>query len=263
MSPPSRNLAAATAAPDAAVSRRLAQAYKEGGDAGARAKLIERHLPLVRALARRYAARGEPLEDLVQAGAVGLILAVDRFDPARGVPFAAYALTTVDGAIRRHLRDLAGPVRAPRRLTELSAELHLLEPELEARLARSPTAAELADAAGVREHEVVAALESELARRPVSLSLPADELPPLPATEKGYDDSERRLLVRAALRGLARRERRILRLRFYGGLSQDEIASELGLSQVHVSRLIRTSLAKMRAALDAGDVPQGRHRLAG
>ena len=110
--------------PSPEAARKLARAFHDDGDVRAREQLIELHLPIVRSVARRYAARGEPLDDLVQAGAVGLIQAADRFDPVRGVPFAAYAVTTVDGSIRRHLRDLATLVRPPRRLAELSASLH-------------------------------------------------------------------------------------------------------------------------------------------
>lgn len=260
---PTTVLESSTPPLSAEATLRLARAYRDDGDVRARKELIERHLPLVRAVARRHANQAEPLEDLVQVGAVGLIQAVDRFDPDRGVPLAAYAQPAVDGAVRRHLRDLAAPIRPPRRLTELSASLRRLEPELEAQLARPPTAAELATAAGADEREVLSALESDQARRPISLSVSPEELPPLPATEDGYADSERRLLVRDAFRALGRRERRILRLRFYAGLSQEEIASEVGLSQVHVSRLIHSSLAKMRAALGPANPRQSRHTLAG
>ena len=247
---------------DAATTPELARAYHHDGDVAAREELIERHLPLVRSLARRYATQDEPIDDLVQTGAVGLILAVDRFDPGRGVPLAAYALPTIEGAIRHHLRDQALPVRPPRRLVELSAVLRRLTPQLEAQLARPPTSAELADAAEAPERDVVSALASDHARRPSSLSTAEGELSTLPATEDGYADSERRLFVGSAFRALPRRERRILRLRFYDGLSQEEIAAELGLSQVHVSRLIRVSLARMRAALEPGDAPRGGHGLA-
>lgn len=247
--------------PSPEAARKLARAFHDDGDVRAREQLIELHLPIVRSVARRYAARGEPLDDLVQAGAVGLIQAADRFDPVRGVPFAAYAVTTVDGSIRRHLRDLATLVRPPRRLAELSASLHRIEPELETRLERPPTADELATEAGATVGDVLAVRASASARRPVPLTAPPARLAALQEADEEYDDSERRLLVGAAFRALTRRERRILRLRFYAELSQDEIAAELGLSQVHVSRLIRSSLAKMRAALGQGE-PAG-HRLAG
>ena len=260
---PSRELQRAPSPLSVEATLKLARAYHEEGDGRARVELIERLLPLVQTVARRYAAHGEPFDDLVQAGAVGLIQAIDRFDPERGVPLAAYALQSVDGAIRRHLRDHAAPVRRPRRLTELSAALHRLAPELEAELARRPTPAELARASGADERDVVSALESDRVRRPLSLSLPREELDALSATEDGYAESERRILVGAAFQALGRRERRILRLRFYADLSQNEIACEVGLSQVHVSRLIRASLTKMRTALGSGNPSHGQSTLAG
>ncbi len=188
-------------------SQLLTEAWCDHRDRQARQELIERHLPLVRAVARRFAHRGESLEDLVQVGAVGLIKAVDRFDPTRGVTLGAYAAPTIAGEIRNHLRDRATLIRLPRDV----------EPE-------SP------------------------ARFPLPLETTI-ELWPDAAAERGLERSEDRALLADGLRALPTRERRIVHLRYYGGLSQRGIAAELGISQVHVSRLLRESLGKLRVEL--------------
>jgi RNA polymerase sigma-B factor len=188
-------------------SQELTAAWCEHHDRQARRELIERHLPLVRAVARRFAHRGEALEDLVQVGAVGLIKAVDRFDPARGVTLGAYAAPTIAGEIRNHLRDRATLIRLPRDA----------EPETPARF-------------------------------PLPLETTI-ELWPDVAAERGLERSEDRALLADGLRALPSRERRIVHLRYFGGLSQRGIAAELGISQVHVSRLLRESLGKLRVEL--------------
>jgi len=230
----------------------LLRAYRRTGDPGARERLVELHLPLVRTIARRYANRGERLEDLVQVGSIGLIGAIDRFDPGRG-DLASYAVPMIAGEIRHHLRDRAATVRVPRRLTELTSTLRTPRESLTRRLSRPPTVAELAREAGVREHDVVEAIETERARIPVSLSSAEEGSGQPEATilvDGVFDSSDRRLLLAAGFRTLGARERRILHLRFFADLSQDEIAREMGLSQVQVSRLIRASLERMRAALE-------------
>ncbi|NUT54679.1 MAG: sigma-70 family RNA polymerase sigma factor [Thermoleophilia bacterium] len=184
--------------------RELLQAWCAERDTEARGRLIELHLPLVRALAQRYASRGEQMEDLTQVGAVGLIKAVDRYDPARGSSFAAYAVPTIEGEIRRHLRDSARPVRLPRRAR--------------------------------RDGQVVLAVPLE--------SAPAASRDAL--AEHDLEQGEERALLEAGLRALPRRQRRIVQLHYFGNVSQRGIASELGLSQVHVSRLLRDSLGKLR-----------------
>lgn len=238
----------------------LLRVYRRTRDPGARERLVELYLPLVRSLARRYAHRGERLEDLVQVGAIGLIVAIDRFDPRRGEDLASFAIPTITGEIRNHLRDRTAVVRVPRRLAELTARLRRPRESLAARLSRLPTISELAREAGVDEADVAEAVEAEWARRLVSLS--SDEgatAAPDGAivVEDTFETSDDRLLLAAGFRTLGERERRIMHLRFFAGLSQAEIAREVGLSQIQVSRVIRASLERMRGALE-----QGRPRVA-
>ncbi len=237
----------------------LLRAYHERGDLGARDRLVEANLPLARAIARRYAGRGEQLDDLVQVASIGLIKAVDRFDLERGVFFRTYAVPTIVGEIKRHFRDRAWAVHVPRRLKELSQMLSSLIQDLSAELKRSPTIAELAEAAGVEEEEVVEALESSRAYATESLSTPAEEgseldrLHSLGVVEQAYERTEDRHLLATGLEALDERERRIIRLRFYDGLTQTQIANELGISQMHVSRLIRRALDTIRDELEQGE----------
>lgn len=237
----------------------LLDRYHRTGDREARGRLIELHLPLVRALARRYAHRGEGLEDLVQVGSIGLIEAIDRFDPERSTDFRGFAIPTIAGEIKRHLRDRSSVVRIPRRPAELALSLRPARAALAARLRRSPSPAELAEEAGVREDEVLEAMETERARRPLELASDDTGAGALERTavEDAYAVSEERLLLAAGFRTLAERERRILHLRYFGGLSQSEIAKEVGLSQNQVSRLISASLERLHGALDADSAPRG------
>ena len=235
----------------------LLRAYHEHGDPKARERLIEQHLPLVRALARRYSGRSEQLEDLIQVGSIGLIKAIDRFDIDRGVELTTYAIPTIIGELKRHFRDKGWAVHVPRRLKELSLQLTQHVEELSGKLGRSPTVAELAERAEVSEEEVVEALEIGQAYSTLSLSsAPGDDdsdLDPLGSIgthEPGYETSEDRTLLLPGFRALDERERKIMHLRFFGGLTQSEIAAEVGISQMHVSRLIRRSLEKMRTEID-------------
>ena len=234
--------------------RGLLEAYRATEDVLVRERIVEQLLPLVRALARRYVGCGERLEDLVQVGSVGLVEAIDRFDPERGDDFVRFAIPTITGEIRHHLRDRTATVRIPRRLAELTSALRVPRESLTLRLARPPRPSELAREAGVREDEVVDAIGAELAcAAPVSLSAVSGDgvVDAAMAVEDAFEPSDDRLLLAAGFRTLPERERRILHLRFYAGLSQDEIAREMGMSQVHVSRLIRASLERMRPVLDA------------
>ncbi len=239
--------------------RELLVAYREGGEIQARDRLVEDMMPLVRSLAGRYANRGEPFEDLVQVGAIGLVKALDRFDLDRGVEISTYAVPTIVGEIRRHFRDRAWSVHVPRRLKELSLRLSRTLDELTADLGRSPTIAELAKAVGTDEEEVIDALESSKAYSARSLDAPFDGdgeddlLSRLEDRELGYDALERGSVVRQGLAALDERERRIIVLRFLKGLSQSEIAAEVGISQMHVSRLLRRALETMRGQLDELD----------
>jgi len=209
----------------------------------ARERLIEQQLPLVESLARRYTHRGERLEDLVQVGTIGLIKAVDRYEPTRGVEFAAFAVPNILGEIKRHLRDRCGPIRVPRRYQEISARMRSTRRQLAANLHRNPTAAELAAAANLDEGELAEAMRAEQARVPLSLT---DAAPAVSADEM-FDASEDRLLISGGLRALHRQERQALRLRYFEDLTQDEIAARLGISQTQASRLIESGLVKLRA----------------
>ena len=237
-------------APRAGDPRELLLAYRRTCDTSLRDRLVERYLPLVRALARRYGGCGERVEDLVQVGSIGLIGAIDRFDPDRGGDFLSFAVPTITGEIKRHLRDRTAAIRPPRRLGELTIALRPSRERLATRLARSPTTEEIAVEAGVCERDVAEALRSELVRAPLPLSGVDDGQGACPTASRGaYEECDDRLLLAAAFRVLTARQRRILHLRYYAGLSQSEIAREVGLSQVQVSRLIRASLERMRPVL--------------
>ena len=247
--------------------RILLRRYHEQGDLQAREQLIEQYMSLVRSLARRYSYRGEQLEDLVQIGAIGLIKAIDRFDLDRGVELTTYATPNIIGEIKRHFRDKGWSVRVPRGLQELNVKLSRLIEQLTVQLGRSPTIPELAKAAGVEEEEVLEALESGRAYSSLSLSVGAggddDDLDPLESIgteEHQYEVSEDRAVLAPGFRALDERERKILQLRFFEGLTQSQIAGQVGISQMHVSRLIRRSLEKIREAIDVDEETPTRSR---
>jgi RNA polymerase sigma-B factor len=234
----------------------LLEAYHRDGDLSAREQLMVELLPMVRALASRYAGRGEPLEDLVQVGAVGMLKAIDRFDVDRGVALSTYAVPTVIGEIRRHFRDRAWALHLPRPVKELSLRLTRLVDELTAELGRPPTVTELAEAADADEEDVLVALDSSNAYSTRSLDAPLESggeeslRETLGTEESGYVEVEDASLVSAGLDALDERERRIVEMRFFDEMTQSQIAAELGISQMHVSRLLRRSLALMRGRLD-------------
>jgi RNA polymerase sigma-B factor len=232
----------------------LIREYREEGNLRARERLIQQYMPLVKSLARRHSMRGEQYEDLVQVGCIGLIKAVDRFDPQRRVEFGAFAIPNVAGEIKRHLRDRGWPIRVPRRLQELRPGLCACSAELSARLERPATISEIAESSGVAEPEVAAALDTERLQSAVSLSQPApdedtDAYADLEVLDGGYERGEQRALLAAGFRVLNERERRLLALQFFGGLSQPQVAREVGISQIHVSRLTRRALVKLRAEI--------------
>jgi RNA polymerase sigma-B factor len=220
-----------------------------------RDQAIEAWLPLVRHLAQRYAGRGEPTDDLIQTATVGLIKAVDKFDPERGVDFAGYAIPTIIGEIKRHFRDRTWSVRVPRRLQELRLAITEANATLTHSLGRSPHVPDIAVHLGVTEEDVLEGLEGARAYNATSLSTPigADGNTELGDTLGGEDHefeiAETRLALRPALASLDQREQQILTLRFYGNLTQTEIADQIGISQMHVSRLITRALTKLRAQL--------------
>lgn len=197
-----------------AAARELLRRYHRNGDLGARERLIAQYLPLVRRLARQHSGRGEQLEDLVQVGSIGLIKAIDRFQLDRGVDLASFAIPTINGEIKRHLRDRAWPIRIPRRLQELDPSLR-------------PRATELVDGQG-------------------------GEFDGESLLEPGYELGEARVSLARSFHVLDERERRLLRLAFFDGLSQCQIAREVGISQIHVSRLTRRALGKLRNELAYG-----------
>jgi RNA polymerase sigma-B factor len=238
----------------------LLRRYHEQGDLAAREQLIEQYMSLVRSLARRYSYRGEQLEDLVQIGAIGLIKAIDRFDVNRGVELTTYATPNIIGEIKRHFRDRGWSVRVPRGLQELNIQLSRLIEELTVQNGRSPTIPELAKAAGVTDEEVLEALESGRAYTSLSLSAGSgghdddgelDPLESLGTEEHQYEVSEDRAVLEPGFRIRVERERGILHLRFFEGLTQSQIAQQVGISQMHVSRLIRRSLEKIREEIAA------------
>lgn len=220
-----------------------------------RDRLVEMHLPLVEHLARRFRDRGEPLDDLVQVGTIGLIKSVDRFDLERGVEFSTYATPTIIGEIKRHFRDKGWAIRVPRRLQELRLSLAQATSELSQRNGRSPTVAELAEFVGVEPEEVLEGLESAGAYTTLSLDAPDAGLDAPPVGHGiGIEDSallgvEHREALRPLLEQLPVREQRILVLRFYREMTQSQIAEQLGISQMHVSRLLAKTLTQMRESL--------------
>ncbi len=220
-----------------------------------RNRLVRMHLPLVEHLARRFRNRGEPLDDLTQVATIGLIKSVDRFDPERGVEFSTYATPTVVGEIKRHFRDKGWAVRVPRRLQELRLSLTTATAELSQQHGRSPTVHELAERLGISEEEVLEGLESANAYSTLSLDVPdTDDESPAVADTLGSEDEalegvEYRESLKPLLEGLPPREKRILLLRFFGNMTQSQIAQEVGISQMHVSRLLARTLAQLREKL--------------
>jgi RNA polymerase sigma-B factor len=235
--------------------RELLRRWHEQHDPNARRALIERMLPLVRSLARRYANRGEPLDDLEQVGCVGLIKAVDRFDIGRELRFSTFAVPTILGEIKRHFRDRAWSVHVSRGLQELSARVAREADRLSTTLGRSPTIEELATATGSTPELVLEALQGAHAFSTVPLDEPVgdDEEPVarLGDEDPAFAIAEERMELSAAMRMLSDRERRIVLLRFFAGLTQREIAERIGISQMHVSRLLRRALERMSETLEA------------
>ncbi|MFC8424409.1 RNA polymerase sigma factor SigF [Streptomyces sp. NPDC057236] len=220
-----------------------------------RNRLVRMHLPLVEHLARRFRNRGEPLDDLTQVATIGLIKSVDRFDPDRGVEFSTYATPTVVGEIKRHFRDKGWAVRVPRRLQELRLSLTTATAELSQLHGRSPTVHELAEKLAISEEEVLEGLESANAYSTLSLDVPdTDDESPAVADTLGAEDEalegvEYRESLKPLLEDLPPREKRILLLRFFGNMTQSQIAQEVGISQMHVSRLLARTLAQLREKL--------------
>lgn len=219
-----------------------------------RARAIEENLPMANRLARRYTGRGELLDDLAQVAALALIKAVDRYDPSRQIPFRAYAVPSILGALKRHFRD-ASAMRLPRSTQELVQEAATATGELSQQRGRTPTPAELADHLHVNLDNLLVAMGARQAYHLASLNAPhagtdsAELIDLIGDTDPGYAGVDDRLSLQPFLAALPLRERRILTMRFYRQMSQTRIAAEVGLSQMHVSRLLRRSLAQLRAAM--------------
>jgi RNA polymerase sigma-B factor len=242
--------------------RDLFRAYHEAGSEEAKAecrtKLVHQYIGLVEFLARRFRNRGEPLEDLVQVATIGLLKAIDRFDLEREVEFSTYATPTVVGELKRHFRDKGWAVRVPRRLQELHLELGKIVNRLGQELGRSPTVAEIAEAAGTSEETVLEGLEIAQAYNFTSLDAPIDSddsgstsfAEQLGGEDEHLENLEYRASLAPEMAKLPERERRILYLRFFRGMTQSEIAERLGISQMHVSRLLNRTLMRLREALE-------------
>jgi RNA polymerase sigma-B factor len=234
--------------------KELFAAYAQTGDVGLRDELVSAHMGLAAYLAKRFANRGQSLDDLTQVAALGLLKAVDRFDPGLEVEFSTYATTTIVGELKRYLRDKGWAVRAPRRMQELYLTLGKVVDPLGQELGRSPTIAELASEVEASEEEVLEALEAGQAYRFASLDAPKAEaegaepvVETLGAEDEELDRAEQRATLEPLLDQLPPREREIVKLRFFDGLTQSEIAHRLNLSQMHVSRLLTRSVAQLRA----------------
>lgn len=239
---------------DRAELRLLFRRYAETRDLAQRDALVAAHMGLAEHLARRLANRGEPVDDLIQVASLALLKAVERFDPARGLEFSTFATPTIVGELKRHFRDKGWAVRVPRRIQELHLRMGSVIGELTQREGRSPTVGEIAQATSASEEDVLEAIEAGHAYRLASLDAPGGNGDDNPlAARLGADDprmveSEHRATLSPLLARLADRERLIVHLRFFEGKTQSEIAAALGLSQMHVSRLLARSLAELREA---------------
>jgi len=228
-------------------------------DTEARERLVGMFLPLAEYLARRFDRRGEPLEDLVQVASVGLLNAIDRFDVERDVQFSTYAAVTIIGELKRHFRDKGWAIRVPRRLQEVGLRVNAVLPELSQELGRSPTVEEIAARCEASPEEILDAMEAVQAYSTTSLDSPVGEEGAAPIDVLGGDDPSLEILegwasVAPAVKDLPERERRVLYLRFFRGLTQSEIAKEVGVSQMHVSRILSQTLSFLRGAvLEEGD----------
>ena len=246
------------AAWDKEKTHELFRRYKEEGDVEAREKLVMSHMNLVRFLANKFKNRGEPLDDLIQGGYLGLLKAIDRFDPSRGLEFTTYATPTIMGEIKRHFRDKGWSVRVPRRLQELSAKVNQATDVLTTELQRSPKIEEIAEYLDASVDEVLEAMESSSAYSSVPLEGTGnndnDDAPSVLdryATEdSALNFTDDRLIIEEALKGFSPREREVIDLRFLQGMTQIEIAEQLGISQVQVSRLLRRTLKKIQDKID-------------
>jgi RNA polymerase sigma-B factor len=241
--------------------RRLLTRYRESGDPAAREELVNRFLPLARQLARRYQRTNEPIDDLMQVASVGLVKAIDRFDPERGTAFSTFAVPTILGELKRYFRDAGWAAHVPRGMQERAMRLEQGVEALHRKLGRSPSTKEVAAELGQSEEEVLEALEAQSAYDAVSLeqqrsddSDGGDTYADTLATEdESYELVEYEATIAPALKALPARDRMILHLRFTEDMTQSEIADRIGVSQMHVSRLIRQALTRLREVAKAAE----------
>jgi len=232
----------------------------EAQRATARDSLVHLHLPLVEHCARRFRNRGEPFEDLVQVGTIGLIKSIDRFDTERGVEFSTYATPTIIGEIKRYFRDKGWAIRVPRRLQELRMQISATTAELTQSLGRSPTPRELAESIGCSVEEIIEGIESSNAYSTLSLDATDDSddssssmLDAIGIEDEGLENVEVRESIKPLLEKLPAREKKILLLRFFKNMTQSQIAEEIGVSQMHVSRLLNRTLEQLRTSMQEPD----------
>jgi RNA polymerase sigma-B factor len=241
--------------------RKLLARYHRSGDRAAREQLVERFLPLARQLARRYQRGGEQLDDLVQVASLGLLKAIDRFDPERETAFSSFAVPTILGELKRHFRDKGWSVRVPRDLQEMAVRVDRVADEMSREVGRAPTPGEIAERTGATLEQVLEAREAAAAYRAVSLDRPrADDedsgesyADAFGEEDPGFRLAEESATVDRLMRVLSEREREVLRLRFEEDLTQSEIGRRVGVSQMHVSRLIRQSIARLREEAGPGE----------
>jgi len=239
-------------------TRELFRRYKEEGDEEAREQLIVSHVNLVRYIAAKFKNRGEPLDDLIQVGTIGLIKAIDRFDPSRGLEFTTYATPTIMGEIKRHFRDKGWTIRVPRRLQELSAKVNSATDELTARLQRSPSIEEVAEYLGTTADEVLEAMESSSAYSSVPLEAQGgnedDDAPSVidryASVDGDLEASDDRIVLEEVIGEFPEADQQAIRMRFIDGMTQVEIAKRLGISQVQVSRMLRRALRRIQDKID-------------
>ena len=240
---------------DRAEERWLFARYQRHGDRAAQEALVNRFLPLARQLARRYARSNEPLEDLEQVASLGLLKAIDRFDPTRATAFSSFAVPTILGELRRHFRDKGWSLRVPRDLQELAVRVERVTDDLESERGRAPTSDEIARRIGVSIERVLDAREASAAYRAVSLDRPRDDaetgddlVDVIGVEDPGYYLADEAATVEPLMSVLSDRDREVLRLRFAEDLTQSEIGARVGVSQMHISRLIRQAVGQLREA---------------
>jgi RNA polymerase sigma-B factor len=238
-----------------AKERSLFARFQRDRDRAAREALVEQYLPLARELARRYARGNEPLDDLIQVASLGLLKAIDRFDPTRRTAFSSFAVPTIVGELKRHFRDKGWSLRVPRDLQELAIRVERVADDLESELRRTPTPDEIARRIGIRTEQVLDAREAAAAYRAASLHRPRDDaeagddlIDVIGGEDPGYHLADDAATIERLMSVLSDREREILHLRFAEDLTQSQIGARIGLSQMHISRLIRHAIAQLRQA---------------